>query len=872
MDWSGNLSDWKQDALRRLACTGKLSAAEIDEIWNNLRVHAGFDSGANLPALAPLAKAHIGSSLGGNTRRVKCIRKVNGVNQLRPNASVEFEANGLTIIYGRNGAGKSGFVKVFRTACRTRVEKAETLLVLSDVYGTTAGPQAAEIVLVDPAGEMVLQWSSGQAALDELMHVSVFDSAAAQLYINDGNQIQFLPFGMALPHLLNDICTTFKPKLDAELLALNEKLSLTDLELPSNYTTAAKASFEAISADTQDADIAALSLFDDEDESRLSELEKVLFATEASAEALRDLAQALSRLAIEATLLKDRLSDDSLNTVRATRKAAVDARYLASLKAAELFADEPLKGVGDETWRLLWRAAKDYSTSHAYPESSFPVLQAHEEAASCVLCHQSLSDEAQERMRRFADYMAEALQLGAEQAEQRLAQLETELPSLDEFAEDEWASRIALIMKKSKTCAETLSDFRASAVQRLKVYQERLQGIEPLVAPSPLVELDTAINDLKRDLEAEAETLEAARDDDVRRGLEDDRAELLDLRALHEGRSTLVKRRDLMLERKRLEVAIGEVQTIGNTKKANSLVEDHLKKHVLDAFEKERKQLEISHLKVALERKSGQKKAEFKTVTGTSLTKKTSDFLSEGEQRALALAAFLTEVAVTEGSGPIVLDDPVSSLDRQRSQKVAGRLVAEAKQRQVIVFTHDLVFFNELCREAEKSAIGVGTVALFRDGQHAGKVDPAGVIWKGKSVSKRIGPLKNDLVAIRKLQATSPGEYEKQVKDLYGRLRDTFERAIEEVVFCEVIQRGVDVVQTMRLRHVHISHSLAERFYAGMTKASTHSHDNPAAETVQTPDPDEIAADIAEFEALVSEFQKEHKATEQARPSMKKVV
>src|SRR3546814_1389977 len=82
-----------------------------------------------------------------------------------------------------------------------------------------------------------------------------------------------------------------------------------------------------------------------------------------------------------------------------------------------------------------------------------------------------------------------------------------------------------------------------------------------------------------------------------------------------------------------------------------------------------------------------------------------SQILSEGEQRALALAGFLTEVALTEGSGPIIVDDPVSSLDRDRSAKVADRIAEEAQKRQVVVFTHDMVFFNELCRADDECGI-----------------------------------------------------------------------------------------------------------------------------------------------------------------------
>ncbi len=107
------------------------------------------------------------------------------------------------------------------------------------------------------------------------------------------------------------------------------------------------------------------------------------------------------------------------------------------------------------------------------------------------------------------------------------------------------------------------------------------------------------------------------------------------------------------------------------------------------------------------------------------------------------------------------------------------------------------------------------------------------------------------------------------VKNLYGRLRDTYERIVEEIIFCEIVQRGVDVVQTQRLRMVHLSHSLAIRFHEGMTKANTHSHDNPASETIPVPEPAEFLADIAFVEELIKDLKVESQAAEAARPQMK---
>ncbi len=353
--------------------------------------------------------------------------------------------------------------------------------------------------------------------------------------------------------------------------------------------------------------------------------------------------------------------------------------------------------------------------------------------------------------------------------------------------------------------------------------------------------------------------------------MREERAELEDRKILSLNIMTVKKRRDLIVQDRLYADALAEVVTTAITKRANELVDVHLTKVVLDQYEAEREAFEIAHLKVGLARKSGKTTASFQTHLGTTLTKFASDVLSEGEQRALALAAFFTEVAVTDGFGPIVIDDPISSLDRQRGLRVAARIVAEANKRQVIVFTHDLIFFNDLCHEADTAGVHIETVALFADGSNAGKIDPAGVIWKGLNVDKRIKKIKNDSISVKKIYQASPADYEVGMKNLYGRLRDTYERVVEEIIFCDVVRRGSDRIETQKLRFVHVSDALAIKFHDGMTKANAHSHDNPASATVQIPTPTEFDADLAALESLVVEFKAEQQAVEAKRPSMKPV-
>src|SRR5450756_1627295 len=63
------------------------------------------------------------------------------------------------------------------------------------------------------------------------------------------------------------------------------------------------------------------------------------------------------------------------------------------------------------------------------------------------------------------------------------------------------------------------------------------------------------------------------------------------------------------------------------------------------------------------------------------------EIVSEGEFRAIALAAFLAELAQSSDRSAIVVDDPVCSLDHMHRRRVAEKLVKEAAARQVIILT-----------------------------------------------------------------------------------------------------------------------------------------------------------------------------------------
>src|SRR6202008_1409324 len=122
----------------------------------------------------------------------------------------------------------------------------------------------------------------------------------------------------------------------------------------------------------------------------------------------------------------------------------------------------------------------------------------------------------------------------------------------------------------------------------------------------------------------------------------------------------------------------------------------------------------------------------FSNAPGVTVT----DVLSEGEGRALSLAAFLTELSTAPSCSAIIFDDPVSSLDHIWRERIAHRLVEESKIRQVIVFTHDLVFLRSLMALSAKASVPCQHQYLRREAQ-AGITSPD-LPWVAMNVKSRL--------------------------------------------------------------------------------------------------------------------------------------
>ena len=226
--------------------------------------------------------------------------------------------------------------------------------------------------------------------------------------------------------------------------------------------------------------------------------------------------------------------------------------------------------------------------------------------------------------------------------------------------------------------------------------------------------------------------------------------------------------------------------------------------------------------------------------------------VSEGEARCLSLAAFFAELHTASAESTILFDDPISSMDHDWRDAVAKRLVIAATSRQVVVFTHDIVFLYELMDKAEAFSVNVHH-QYVRRGSDAAGLSSEELPWIAQGVVDRLKYMEDLwLDSNTTHKSRDEVEYERKTRDIYGHLREAWERGCEEVLMAGVVGRYKPTIETKKTRYLtDICERDLQELSLGMSKCSKwmRGHDTPRAAQGPVPRPDEVKEDIAKLRA-----------------------
>ncbi|MDB0034784.1 AAA family ATPase [bacterium] len=845
---SGKKPLWWRQVIRRVMEQGELQQQDLQLIYEVAKMELGL-----LPKTVDFSNYVKAVAVAGFETEVAPVTlaslgNVKNVSSLIEDVTLNFSIEGLTAVYGDNGAGKSSYAKILKSACLTR---GDVPVITTNAFNPSAVPSQATLgVSVDGATVVENIWTIGGEPSPELKSIRVFDSHSATNYISKTDSVEYKPAEVKLLDELSRACQFVKDELTREMVPFSTPYRIPDLN-PLSKVSAFCNSLGTATAVTLDAQCGG--------EGELQEI----------AQLKKDITELSGKTpaqvkAVYITKLKHRdpllvfLNNlcAKLGDVNVAKIGGVYDDKLTKLKAAEKVRQStlnglPIEGIGNDTWKQMWLHAQNFIIGNGDDKTFPPVENDH-----CPTCLQPIGNEAAERMARFNDYITNQSQVDADNATNALT-LQMNL-----------ITQLSFDLKPYDGIVEEIRQSTPDAIEQFNIcIQQLFDRNNNLTSANPTFTHPALDMRFVQRLSQQVKAIKAKRD-----GVVDDGTLAQTIKLSQDRLIELEDRQRLSAHKDNIIIEINRIKTCDCFNSALSTTNLSLITRCISelantgslglingAFAKELAALNFKSFDVETKTQgsAGQQKLTLQISRNAS---KIGHIASEGEQKCIALAGFMAELTIDNRKSAIIFDDPINSLDHHWRRKFADRIAQESKVRQVIVLTHDLAFLKMLGESVSKEGSTIKIVAIRKHGSQAGfPMDTPP--WGLMKTTTRVKELKNMLPNLKILSVLpDPSEYHSITGILYNKKRETWERLVEEILLKGIVERFGRDVKTQNIKYIanDITQDDVDTINNAMSKCSTFmlGHDRASELGSDFPDYDEVEVDVMALDIYTKDLHK----------------
>lgn len=838
--WLGEQPHWLQDAAYRIYHDQKIEDKQI-EAYVDMCVAEGKKERYDFKHIDD-AEIEIGKPVA--RMAVLSLFDIVGVNALAQDARLDFSPEGVTVIYGLNGSGKSGFMRIFKQLSGNPYEEP----IQPNVFrkAEAVQPSCSFRVSVNDQEQSMVCVLSGKANKTSLEGCDVFDTRISNAYINNPNNPSYQPFVFTVLSELSKVADKVSQKIRDTISSIRPS----DIQFPSDLSFSDESAWVQ-SLNESTVIPSAFSAWTDEQEKRLSEL-LILLDTENVAqrlELLRTQMQALSPIMEDLSNAKNTFAAGKIKTAY-EQLISTKAKLVAAEKLFGDSADDlDTVSISSQDWKELWSIARRYYEAVIYKDGCRHFA---EEGSICPLCHQTLTGPIAARCQNVNEYINGSCSEDYKNALSALEGIRTTI--VNRMYNSEHAKR-ALSGILSDDEMETIIQLY-QALSGLKSESDPEKAYTLICAINP----ETAVSILGRKVKALTEEitgLEAALKDEKRVELQQELNRLQCHKWIFDSLTVIQATVDAAKRKKELTDALPLTHTNKITLETNRLAETLITAAYIERFTSELKRLAPS-IRVKLEKAASRKgNSPYKVSldTAISLTCKTEDILSEGEQRIVALAAFFADALGRNESTPLIIDDPISSLDLNYETAATQRIVEIARERQVIVFTHRISMLTGIEEACQRLSVQHSENYIRSTTKGKGVPDFVDV-YRG-DVKKHLIGIQQRILAIKKLDPDSL-EYTDAIGKQCQQFRICVERSVEDVLLQGMVHRFERRIMTngKLTKLTRITDADCAFVDSMMTKYSFTEHSQPSDAPLIEIDIDDLNKDIGDYIKWISEYRK----------------
>lgn len=780
------------------------------------------------------------------------IKNCENINALSSDQSIII-APRLTIIYGDNGAGKSGYSRLLNSCFLSRGDKN----IIPNIYldSPVLGKPKAEFIFSVENKEFSKSYPADSNS-PEFAHFACFDTKAVAMHLEKANEYHVIPKEMIFFERLASLTQFVSKKISTSISQQNNKnifIEKFEEESPIKERIS-KLSVLSKMDDFKDL-VENIELIKVELSKKESEhVEMIRIDPKKQAVDLKKVSDELTVFTTELTTFGDKYLKENIDE----RISGLINKYNMTLKeslesGALSFKNELLKTIGTESWKRFVMSSvavcADETSAHS---RKFPA-----EGDPCPLCLQKLDAGAAEIFNRYEVFLKNSY-------EKKLGEIKNELSGLEKSYS---ATSISLIQRRPALTVWLTSN-ENNLKDTIEVFERDVNELFSAIRNSigllkynklcfqeeTFKMIIVKLKELKGKIDQDLVSLNEV---EFNKKIVKVKAELVSIKhkiKFNENVSEIVRFVNLLKWLSGVDKINRAISTRAITAKQKEIIEEHFTVQYREKFQEEKKILNVNYdVNVKQTGMAGRTVRKLDLLNHSPL-----EVLSEGEQRAIALADFFTEVSICKIMGGIILDDPVNSMDHDRKGKIANRIVRESLDRQVVVFTHDIGFLSDLVNECKKVKLVENTDYFCH--------------WI-QTIDNRVGivssnikkDLESDFRSIHRADMiwqqarseTNPAKREELSKQGFDNLRKTYEAFVIEDFFGGTVKRYDRRIRYETLDKIHCTNEFAKELSSklGYCSGFVSAHLGADEDTCRTsPTPELLKLAIDDFTAFKAAF------------------
>jgi hypothetical protein len=413
--WANDNDEWLRRIVRHVLNTGhSLPADLLDGVYELFRQEKSLDERV-LPN-EPLIEIEASSDDAEEPLAITRISEVNGVNALISGSIIEPHA-GLTILFGENGTGKTGYSRIFKSLANSRT--ADTIL--GDVASDDAVEQTAKIKYTLGADTKEMIWK-GERGKAPFTRMSIFDSPSVNFHVDDELEYLYVPASLALFNHVTAAIKAVQTKVESEISELEGESATLLGRFPKDSNVYPL--IETLGAATDLVDLQGRAQHDPDAPSRIDAVRKSVAALEAdtigSQIALRS---RFERVLIQACEVSRSLGSFDVANYNDYLNKRTNLQTDYKRFRGELFAAADLPAEPEETWETFIVAGEEY-------RKYLDEIGEHN-PDRCLYCRQPFNEPARELVRKYSEYVADKISHDIETVTSKLATLTDPVRKID---------------------------------------------------------------------------------------------------------------------------------------------------------------------------------------------------------------------------------------------------------------------------------------------------------------------------------------------------------------------------------------------------------------------------------------------------------